>query len=126
MSTPVVFELLLQYGADLGDSDALHAAAGVEVGTTGRLQMITFLLDTMKMDVNAIAKYGPPATRGLGRGTPLHSAIFAQATDRIEFLLARGADPDARNTLNQTALDFAVEWELSESVDILSKHDRRN
>ena len=84
--------------------------------------MIAFLLDTVRMDINAIAKYGPPAGRGLGRGTPLHSAAFVQKRETIEFLLARNADVDAKNTLGQTALEFAGEWGLDESAEILREH----
>ena len=123
-STPAVFQLLLEHGADVEDSDALHAAAGAETHMSGRLEMITFLLKTVKMGINAIAKHGPPASRGIGKGTPLHNAVFVQAKDRIEFLLAQGANPDARNSLDQTAMEFATEWELSDSVDILNRHSR--
>lgn len=115
----MVFDLLLQHGANLDDSDALHAAAGAGESTTERLEMLSYLLDTVKLDINAIAKHGPPAGRGLGRGTPLHSAIFVQAKERIRFLLDRGAHLDTRNTLGQTALEFAMEWDLTESMELL-------
>ena len=122
-STPEVFNLLLQHGANLDDSTALHAAAaGAGETTSGRIEMMAFLLDTVKMDINAIAKHGPPAGRGLGRGTPLHSAAFVQKRETIEFLLARNADVDARNTLGQTALEFAGEWGLDESAETLREH----
>ena len=120
-SSPVVFDLLLQQGANLEDSDALHAAAGAE-GTRGREEMLAYLLDTRNLDINSIAKHGPPAGRGLGRGTPLHSATFAQAGGRIQFLLDRGADIDARNSAGQTALEFAMAWELIESLKVLEAY----
>ena len=84
--------------------------------------MMAFLLDTVKMDINAIAKHGPPASRGVGRGTPLHSAALVQNKERVEFLLARDADVDVRNTLGQTALEFAREWDLDESAEILREY----
>lgn len=121
-STPEVFNLLVQHGANLEDSDALHAAAGAGEPKSGRIEIMAFLLDTVSMDINAIAKYGPPAGRGLGRGTPLHSAAFVQNRERIEFLLARNADVDVRNTLGQTALEFAREWDLDESAEILREN----
>ena len=118
----MVFDLLLQHGACLDDSDALHAAAGAGESMTERVEMLAYLLDSAKMDINAIAKHGPPAGRGVGRGTPLHSAIFAQAKDRVNFLLDRGANVDARNTLGQTALEFAIEWDPSGSAELLKAH----
>ena len=121
-SSPVVFDLLLQRGAYLEDSDALHAAAGAGESTTERLEMLAYLLDTVKLDINAVAKHGPPVGRGLGRGTPLHSAIFAQAKDRVKFLIDRGAKVDARNTLGQAALEFAIEWDPTGSAELLKAH----
>lgn len=90
--------------------------------TPGRIEMIAFLLDTVRMNINAVEKHGAPAGRGLGRGTSLHSATFVQNREGIEFLLARNADVNARNTLGQTALEFAREWDLDESAEILREN----
>ena len=65
------------------------------------------LLD-MGMDINAIGRRDYPPSRRIGRGTPLHAAVGARELERIEFLLEKGADMEVRNTLCQTALEYAV------------------
>ena len=119
-SSPAILDLLIAHGAKIEDSDALHSAAGECEGIPGRVEMMAHLVADLRMDINAIERSGPPAGRGLGRGTPLHSAVYAGKRERIVFLLERGANREAKNTLGQTPLEFAVAQDLPESESVLS------
>ena len=120
-STLTVFELLLQYGAKLEESNALHSAAGELKKTPGRVEMMKFLLDK-GMDLNVLWRREYPAGRRMGRGTPLHAATSSQQPDRIMLLLERGADPEAKNTLGQTPLEYAIGKNLATSIEVLQDH----
>ena len=118
-TSPAVFDMLLNHGAKLQDSDALHSAAGERVKRLGRLEMMDHLLH-LGMDINALWRREYPPSRRMGRGTPLHAAVSAQEVDRIKFLLGRGADMEKKNTLDQTPLEYAVAKGLHESERALS------
>lgn len=118
-SSPAVLDLLIAHGAKLEESDALHSAAGECEGVPGRVEMMRHLLDDLGADVNAIEKRGVPAGRGLGRGTPLHSAAYAGRKERIVLLLDKGANRERKNTLGQTVVEFAVAQELEEVLELL-------
>jgi hypothetical protein len=51
--------------------------------------------------------------------TPLHSAAFGSQAEAIEFLLSKGADPNARTRLNETPLDLATDPKV---LTILRQH----
>ena len=59
--------------------------------------------------MNAIERRQYPAARRKGQGTPLHAAIATQDVERLQLLLAEGADLEGRNTLGQTAQEYAAE-----------------
>lgn len=117
-SSPAVLDVLLDHGLELEDTDALHAAAGAFEAPPGRLEMMARLLD-LGMDINAIEQRGQPSSRGTGKGTPLHSAVYVDEKEHVAFLLKRGADKEVRNTLGQTAVEFAVAQESPESLGLL-------
>ena len=106
-STPTIFDLLISHGARLGDSDALHSAAGEREKRPGRVEMMAHLLG-LGFDINVTGRRDYPPSRRIGRGTPLHAAVHTQQTDRISFLVQRGANLEIRNTLGQTPLEYAV------------------
>lgn len=83
--------------------------------------MITHLLD-MGMDVNVLWRREYPAGRRMGRGTPLHAAASSQQRDRIQLLVERGADLEAKNTLDQTPLQYAIGKNLTMSVEMLKRY----
>ncbi len=83
--------------------------------------MMTHLLD-MGMDINVLWRREYPAGRRMGRGTPLHAATSSQQSDRIQLLIERGADPEAKNTLDQTPLQYAIAKNLTASVEVLKRY----
>ena len=72
------------------------------------------------VDINAVGRREYPASRRIGRGTPLHAATPTQQTDRIHFLVQRGANLEIRNTLGQTPLEYAVAKGFTTSENVLS------
>lgn len=122
-STPAVFELLITHGARLEDSDALHSAAGEREKRPGRVEMMAYLLE-LGMQINALGRREYPVSRRIGRGTPLHAAVATQDIDRIEFLLRNGADTGVRNTLGQTALEYAIAKTFAASEAFLKSREK--
>ena len=116
-SSPAVLDILLEQGLKLDDTDALHSAAGAEA-PPGRVEMMAHLLD-LGMDVNAIERRGQPSSRGTGKGTPLHSAVYIDQKDHVAFLLQKGADKEVRNTLGQTVMEFVVAQESQCALELL-------
>ncbi|MDB4805100.1 ankyrin repeat domain-containing protein [bacterium] len=68
-------------------------------------------------DVNAKGKYGR---------TPLHYAASRGLKKIIELLIARGADVNTKIEVGdykgQTPLDGAIQWDRTETADLLRKH----
>ena len=91
----------------------LHLAAHY-----GHLGVVKLLLDrgaeTEAVSHNAIGN------------TALAAAAFGNRFDVVRHLLARGADPDARNRAGKTALDRALETGRSRMAQLLTgaRHDR--
>ncbi|KAH0542497.1 hypothetical protein FGG08_003093 [Glutinoglossum americanum] len=111
-SSIVVFDLLLERGAELENSLPLHSAA--EWQSDRRIPMMEHLLE-LGVDMN-----GSDDKRRLhGWGTPLHYAIRARHTEHVRFLLQRGADPRAANLRDKTALEAA--WGQPQVVELLEK-----
>ena len=117
-SSPAVLDTLLEHGLKLEDSDALHSVAGASEAPSGRLEMMVHLLN-LGIDINAIEKRGQPSSRGIGKGTPLHSAVYIDEREHVAFLLERGADKYVRNTLGQTAIEFAEVQESWETLKLM-------
>ena len=117
-ATPTIFDLLISHGARLADSDALHSAAGEREKRIGRVEMMAHLLG-LGFDINAMGRREYPPSRRIGRGTPLHAAVPTQQTDRIEFLLQKGASLEIRNALDQTPLKYAVAKGFAISATVL-------
>lgn len=89
-------ELLIARGADLKATrrgwDALSYACN-----SGRLEAVRFLIEH-GLNVNPL---------GVPNRTPLHSAALLGHKDIVALLLARGADPEARDQLGRTPRDLA-------------------
>ena len=117
-ATPTIFDLLIAHGARLADSDALHSAAGEREKRPGRVEMMAHLL-SLDFDINAMGRRDYPPSRRIGRGTPLHASVHTQQTDRINFLVQRGASLEIRNTLGQTPLEYAVAKGFATSEAVL-------
>ncbi|KAG8526394.1 uncharacterized protein KY384_000388 [Bacidia gigantensis] len=116
-SSPAIFDLLVQHGARLEDSDALHSAAGARETKEGRVEMMKHLLDLGVFDVNALERREYPPSRRRGRGTPLHNAVLSEDVERLRLLLAYGTDLERENTMGETAEEFAADrgFKISEA-----------
>ena len=116
-----VLDLLIEHGLKLEDSDALHSVAGAFDAPPGRLDMMAHLL-ALGMNINAIEKVGEPESRGVGRGSPLHSAVYLELEEHVLFLVERGADKRVKNTLGQDVTEFARAQESWKIVELLRKY----
>ena len=55
-------------------------------------------------------------------GTPLHWAAFRGRNEVAEFLIAEGADVNAKNKADDTPLDKAIEKNWDDTVSLLREH----
>jgi len=87
-----------------------------EAVKTGNIEAVKQHLDA-GADVNAKGKYGR---------TPLHYAATRGLKKIIELLIARGADVNTKIEVGdykgQTPLDGAIQWNRTETADLLRKH----
>jgi hypothetical protein len=84
-ATILVFDLLLEKGAQLEWSIPLHMAAGAR-GDGERIPMVAHLLQ-LGVDVNGLDDVQGPYRKG----TPLNYAIMARNPKMVRFLLENGA-----------------------------------
>ena len=87
-----------------------------EAVKTGNIEAVKQHLDA-GADVNAKGKYGR---------APLHYAASRGLKEIIELLIARGADVNTKievgDYIGQTPLDGAIQWDRTESAELLRKH----
>ena len=87
-----------------------------EAVKTGNIEAVKQHLDA-GADVNAKGKYGR---------APLHYAASRGLKKIIELLIARGADVNTKievgDYIGQTPLDGAIQWNRTETADLLRKH----
>lgn len=121
---PVV-ELLLQRGAKIECSSALHAAARTGRADSEAFPVMAYLLDH-GADINALEHQGSPEyfermkmERRHAFGTALHSATFSRKKERVRFLLERGADRDVLNTQGGTVAGSIREDDEESGIDAL-------
>ena len=83
---------------------------------SGNIEAVKQHLDA-GADVNAKGKYGR---------APLHYAASRGLKKIIELLIARGADVNTKievgDYIGQTPLDGAIQWDRTESAELLRKH----
>ena len=84
---------------------------------------MNFFLDDCRVDINAISQFGHRMNKRSGdeNGTPLHAAIRSGNKDRIRLLLERGANPEVRNERQQTALEYAKDYEFDVGIRTLEE-----
>ena len=124
-SSPAILDLLIDHGLRLSDSDALHSAAGAAEAPPGRVEMMGHLLD-LGMDIDAIEKGGLPESTDVGKGTPLHSAVYVDNAEHVAFLLGRGADKKKQNESGADAVQFAEAQGSSETLNVLQNQQVEN
>lgn len=115
-------KLLLEYGAKLNDSNALHAVAGSREDDSPCLEMMAFLLDH-GADINALEHQGNPEYKERRKGqafsTALHRAAQKGKKERVRFLLERGADPSALNSQGIDVAGWVTENDEEGIADLL-------
>ncbi|KAI9723508.1 MAG: hypothetical protein M1835_003929, partial [Candelina submexicana] len=93
----------------------LHQAAAAP-DDAGRIDMLAFLIDEMKLDVDA-----DDWAKGVFRrlGTPLHYAIQSGGIEKAKFLVKKGASLDIRNSRGRTPLEQAERTTCGELFELL-------
>lgn len=116
-------KLLLEHGAKLDDSNALHAVAGSREDDSACIEMMAYLLD-QGADINALEHQGNPEYRerrkGQAFGTALHRAAQKGKKERVRFLLERGADPSALNSQGIDVAGWVTENDEEGVADLLN------
>lgn len=109
------FDLLLERGANIADSTALHQAALIE--GSDRIAMMSHLLE-IGYDINAIDEGRHPCNIG----TPLHYALWGKLFENVRFLLQRGADPHKCGGLCGSAFTMAERTCRDEFISLMKQH----
>jgi ankyrin repeat protein len=121
-----IVQFLVNRGARLDISNALHAAAAAvgcsEEDQSERVKVIEFLL-TQGMDINKLEFAGEEdfANQYWGRpyGTPLHYVASWGWPKIVECLLDNGADRDVHAVSYKSKVDYgtALDWQKSNDPD---------
>ena len=115
VATPEIFELLLQHGAKLENSQPLHMAAASQEDS-GRVPMMEYLVGK-GVDVN-----GSDEARGFRAvGPPLFYAIRQGQVEKVRWLLGHGADPRVEAKGGATALRMAEQTGLGEMIGLIKE-----
>lgn len=112
-----VLNLLLDYGAELSNSIALHRAA--ESTHERRIPVMEHLI-RLGMDINGWDdKMGQWSI-----GTPIVYAVKGGVVDNIQFLLENGADPLLKNRtgdVGRTVMEVIEEIGSAETVELVKQ-----
>ena len=119
VATPKVFELLLQHGATLEDSQPLHMAAASQEDAE-RIPMMEYLVGK-GVDVNASDE-----ARGFQAvGPPLLYAVRQGQLEKVRWLLGHGADPRVEGSGGATALQMSERTGIEELVSLVRQALRK-
>ena len=113
-SSIAVIDLLLEHGATIENSLALHKAAGSGAGDE-RVPIMAHLI-ALGYDANAT----DDIRKNHALGTPLHYAISARSLAKVEFLLQHGADPHKPVGRSGSAYLMAKCMGLDEIADLMN------
>jgi ankyrin repeat protein len=134
--SPQVIKLLLEHGADVQETHALHAAASMSgkwaapdvegKPDPARMEILQILLDA-GVSVNQMEPdpKGPDSLARNGRqrtpntGTALHHAVVEGSPEAVSYLLARGADLLAPSWSGHTVIQAAERTHREDREDIL-------
>lgn len=115
VATPEVFDLLLEYGAKIENSQPLHMAAASQEDSE-RIPMMEYLVGK-GVDVN-----GSDEARGFQAvGSPMFYAIRQGQVEKVRWLLGHGADPRLEGKGGATALGMAEQTEMEELIRIVKE-----
>lgn len=115
-STIQVIDLLLNHGAKIENSQALHAATESCRSDTEVIPIMEHMIE-LGCDVNALR----PTYSGRTFDTPLSRAFRVQAIERARYLINHGADPrkeSAGGKYGICPLDLAIRHQRQEFVDL--------
>lgn len=129
---PSTVKLLVEHGARIKGSQALHAAAttsAIEMGE-GNFQSVASRVEILKilLDHGAGANEMEVDPKELGRprashtGTPLHHAVKDGSVEAVQYLLAYGADVSSPSWSGLTAMETARMYQRQDMVDALQDH----
>jgi ankyrin repeat protein len=107
-----ITQVLLAAGADVNIKDQSGCTALSEAAYWGHLEIVNILLSA-GAEVNGIDN-----EEG---SIPLFKTIYFERTSILEVLLAAGANPSLRNEDGKTVLEFAVEQQKMEIVEVLQR-----
>ena len=116
-STPEMARILLRHGATLEDTAALDIAAQSTRKTA--FDMVRCLVDE-NADINATSRDQKSEHGRATWGPPLQSAIQAQHVLIVQYLLAKGADPQVQDSKGRTAWDKASEVGNEDIIRLLA------
>jgi len=112
-----IAEFLIENGADVNARRNANWQTPLHQAALWGSKEIAALLIAKGADVNAKGKYGR---------TPLHYAASRGLNKIIELLIARGAGVNTKIEVGdykgQTPLDGAIQWNQTETADLLRKH----
>lgn len=100
-STPAIIDLLIEHGAKVENSIALHTAVANRRCSIAMMEHLV----SLGMDVNALAY---PTRIGLHHGTPLHCTSRLGRVNEARWLLEHGADPNKMNRFGFSPALLAV------------------
>ena len=120
-----VVKLLVQHGADVRNTTAIHSAISNSIKVPpvapGRLDIVTYLLECganiNQLEPTADEYERPPTTPYTG--TPLHRAVQSENPEHVSYLLSRGADRSIRGALGMTPLEVAERYHLNDIAAML-------
>lgn len=102
--------------------------AGSPEDDSACIEMMAYLLD-QGADINALEHQGNPEYRerrkGQAVGTALHRAAQKEKKERVRFLLERGADPSALNSLGIDVAGWVTKNDEEGIADLLNNYLRR-
>lgn len=125
-----VVKLLVDHGADVRNTPAVHSAAAASSkwgdeaahANLDRLKVMEFLLDrgaNMDLVQSEFDAEGNPRHVDWSTGTALHCAVASEDPEHVRFLLRRGANRDIKGVMGLTPLEVAEKSNLPEIADIL-------
>lgn len=116
IASPAIIDILLEHGAILQNSRAIHAAIFQETTTTDVIEMVEHLTKR-GADVNQLAF---SMTGLFWGGRPLTLAAGLGDMELIHWLLDRGADPTAGDRHGLPPCGFAKYYEHEEAGKLLT------
>lgn len=103
---------MLQRDASLAHATGAHGLPAMYYpAINGRVDIAELLLDR-----------GAPVNGGDGVSPPLHGAVYFNQPRMVEWLLAHGADVNARDYQHRTALAVAIANQREEIANMLRQH----